>query len=503
LRRLTSAEYDNAVADLLGDTSRPARSFPADNRIGLFDNTAQTQTVPVLLAEKYLESAAVIARNVQNLQSLVGCDYNAADAQACVSGFVERFGRRAYRRPLTLEESAGLVKIWNDTKAQSDAETGVRGVVAAVLVSPHFIFRPEFGAGPSAIAGAQQLSQFELAARLASLVWASVPDEQLLDAAAAGQLATREQVAAQAERMLGDAKARAAMNAFYGQWLGLQLIDTTSKNQALYPEFTDDLRADMREETSRFVEHVVWQGDSRATTLLTAPFSFVNSRLAALYGVSGPSSEDTFQQVTFPGERSGVLTQLGILTALSSPTESSPFKRGAWVRKRLLCQELPDPPNEVPELPEPQPGVSLRQRAAVHSSQQACIGCHSLIDGLGFGLEEFDALGRLRSMENGLPVDTSGEVTSTEDIDGAFSGGAELGARLASSKQVQACVATQWFRYSLARHETDEDACSLATLHNAFAASGGDLKKLMIELTKTDVFWSYRAPAAPEAGGAP
>jgi hypothetical protein len=254
----------------------------------------------------------------------------------------------------------------------------------------------------------------------------------------------------------------------------------------------------MHEESKRFIEHVLWEGDAKAATLFTAPFTFVNARLAQHYGVQGPADDATFMRVSLdPAQRAGFLTQAGFLTALSSPTESSPFKRGAWVRRRLLCQDLPDPPDDVPVLPEPQPGQSLRDRAAQHSSSAACSGCHRLIDGLGFGLEQYDALGRFRTMDHGLPIDSSGDITSTEDTDGAFVGGAQLAARLSTSKQAQRCVATQWLRYALARHEGDDDACALQSLQEGFLASGGDLKQLLTQLTQTDTFWNYRAPAEP------
>ena len=495
MRRLTAREYDNAVLELLGDATHPAETFPADNRVGFFDNTATVQTVPVLLAEKYLETAAKLASDIKDVRAFAGCDAARAIDSTCVAGFIARFGRRAYRRPLAESELGSLQALWDETTAHSNAETGVRGVVAALLVSPHFLFRPEFGAGPSTIAGAQQASPYELASRLAGLLWSSIPDEALLDAAADGKLVTREQIASQAKRLLADPRARLSTSSFYSQWLGAQLLSTTTKDASLYPEFDEALRHAMQEESRRFIDYVVWEGDARSTTLLTAPFSFVNARLAKHYGIAGPADDATFMRVALdPSQRAGVLTQAGFLTALSSPTESSPFKRGAWVRRRLLCQELPDPPNNVPPLPKPQPGVSLRERASVHSSVAPCNGCHHLIDGLGFGLEQYDALGRVRTLEQGKPVDSSGEVTSTQSSDGPFNGGAELAARLATSKEAQGCVATQWLRYALARPETGDDACSVAALQSAFAASGGDLKQLMVDLTQLDTFSSYRAP---------
>jgi hypothetical protein len=489
LRRLTHAEYDNSVRDLLGDTTRPAKAFAPDTEIGLFDNTASAQTVPQLLGDQYIETAAELAEGVGDVAALIGCDPATA---TCVRGFAERFGRRAYRRPLTSAEVDRLVAIYDTTRAASDAETGVRGIVAAMLASPNFLFRPEFGGADSMLPSAKEATPFELAGRLASLVWASVPDDALLDAAEDGMLLTREQVATQARRMLADEKAREGMANFYTQWFGLPLLDSATKDPAVYPDFDDALRAAMIEETRRFVDHVLWEDDARLSTLLTAPYSFVNGELAELYGVSGATGS-TFQRVEHnSAQRRGVMTQASMLTAFASSDESSPVKRGKWVRVRILCQDLPEPPDDIPELSEPKEGISTRERFAMHTSDPACSGCHNLIDGLGFGLEAYDGIGKFRSMDHGVPVDSSGMVTQTRDIDGPYDGGPELALLLAQSEQVRDCAPTQWLRFALARRETQDDTCSLVALREAFAASDGDLRELMVALTQTDAFWNYR-----------
>jgi hypothetical protein len=495
LRRLTHTEYDNSVADLLGDTTHPASQFAPDTQVGLFDNTAQAQTVPSLLADQYLQAAATLAENVSNVSTLLGCDPAGASGTSCVQNFVQRFGRRAYRRPLTSDEVTALMTIYSDTSAAADPPTGARGVIAAVLASPNFLFRPEFGAAPSMLANAKQVAPFELASRLASLLWASVPDNVLLDAAAAGQLATREQVASQARRMLADPKAHAAVGAFYAQWLGLPLLATATKDAAAYPQFDDALRSAMAEETRRFVDYVLFQDDARLSTLFTAPYSLLNAPLAKLYGVTGPTSATTFQRTMLdPSQRMGVLTQASLMTAFASPASSSPIKRGKLVRVRLLCQDLPDPPANVPPPAPPKAGVSTRERFAMHTNNAACSGCHHLIDGLGFGLEHYDGIGAYRTMDQGVAVDASGEVNTTADIDGPYSGGPALAMLLARSEQVRDCAPTQWLRYALARREGDDDTCSLVALRTAFASSGGDLRELMVALTQTDAFWNYRQP---------
>jgi hypothetical protein len=493
LRRLTHTEYDNAVADLLGDTTHPASQFAADTQVGLFDNTAEAQTVPSLLADQYLQSAATLAQNVSNVNALVGCDPAGTNGASCVSGFVQRFGRRAYRRPLASDEVAGLMTIYSDTTTAADAPTGVRGVVAAMLASPYFLFRPEFGAAASTLPNAKQVTPFELAARLASLLWASAPDDVLLDAAAAGQLATRDQIATQARRMLADPKAQEAVGAFYAQWLGLPLLATATKDAAAYPQFDDTLRAAMAEETRRFIDYVIWQDDARLSTLFTAPYSLLNAPLAKLYGVNGPTSATAYTRTMLDTtQRMGVLTQASLMTAFASPASSSPIKRGKLVRVRLLCQDLPDPPANVPPPAPPKAGVSTRERFAMHTNSPACSGCHHLIDGLGFGLEHYDGIGAYRTMDQGVAVDSSGEVNTTTDIDGAYNGGPQLASLLARSQQVRDCVPTQWLRYALARREGDDDTCSLVALRQAFASSGGDLRELMVALTQTDAFSSYR-----------
>jgi hypothetical protein len=489
LRRLTHAEYDNSVRDLLGDTTRPAHAFARDTEIGLFDNTASAQTVPQLLGDQYIETAAELAENVADVDALLGCD--AADA-TCVRAFVERFGRRAYRRPLASTEVDRLVAIYDSTRTAADAPTGVRAIVTAVLASPNFLFRPEFGGAESTLPSAKEATPFELAGRLASLLWASLPDDALLDAAQNGQLQTREQVQIEARRMLADPKAREGLANFYMQWFGLPLLESATKDPAVYPAFDDALRAAMAEETRRFVDYVLWDDDATLNTLLTAPYSFVNGELAQLYGVSGPTGA-TFARVEHDStRRRGVLTQASMLAAFASSDESSPVKRGKWVRTRILCQDLPDPPDDIPELTEPKEGVSTRERFAMHTSDPACSGCHTLIDGLGFGLEAYDGIGAFRTMDHGVPVDSSGEITSTRDIDGQYDGGPELALKLAQSAQVRDCAPTQWLRFALARRETQEDTCSLVALREAFAASGGDLRELMVALTQTDAFWNYR-----------
>ena len=488
LRRLTHFEYDNSVRDLLGDTSAPGSGFVPDAQAGLFDTAVEGQTVSARLGEQYLDAAIALAE-AADVTKVVGCS---PVTETCMHDFIRAFGRRAYRRPLEAAEVDDMLATFRAAGTAVNPTTGARAVIAAVLASANFLFRPEYGGAASALPNATRVTPFELAARLASLLWASLPDDALLDAAANGQLETDEQVEAQSRRMLLDEHACGALAAFYEQWFGLERLSTVSKDPAVYPTFDDALRGSMAGETRAFVDHVLWQDDARLTTLLTASYSFVNAPLADLYGVARPLGDELTQTALDPLQRAGVLTQASVLTAFASMRQSSPVLRGVWVRTRLLCQDLPASPPMVPELPPEQNGVSNRERVATLTADAACRGCHALIDDLGFGLEHYDGIGAYRERDQGLPIDASGEIRQTRDIDGPFDGGPALAQRLGSSEQVHDCAATQWLRYALGRREEADDSCSLVALREAFAATRGDLQALMLALTQTDAFRSYR-----------
>jgi hypothetical protein len=491
MRRLTHREYANAVRDLLGPSATLGQAFAPDQQREMFDTMAN-QAVSGLLADQYLDTATSLAEGVTDARALLGCDPGTA---TCVQGFIKKFGRRAYRRPVTDAEQKSLTALYDTTRAAADANTGVQAVVAAVLASPNFLFRPEFGAGSASLNGVKS-TPFEVAARLSFLLWASLPDDVLLDAAANNTLSSKEQIASQARRMLDDARAKTGVLAFYEQWFGLGRLATTTKDNATYPTFNDSLRSAMGEETRRFIQDVLFEGDAKLSTMLTASYSFVNSDLAKLYGVKGPSDAQTFSKVNLdPEERSGVLTQASIMATYAAADESSPVKRGKWVRTRMLCQDLPDPPPGIPSLPAPKQGMSTRERFAQHTADAKCAGCHKLIDGLGFGLERYDGIGALRSLDHGVTIDSRGEITSTSDADGEYDGAPQLASILAESEHVRDCVPVQWFRYAAGRRETADDACALAAMQETFKAQDGDLEQLLMAFVQSDAFAHYRKSA--------
>jgi hypothetical protein len=295
--------------------------------------------------------------------------------------------------------------------------------------------------------------------------------------------------------MLGDPRARAALAEFYGQWIGTSRLDITSKNTSLFPAFSDAVRADMMKELPAFLDYVLFQSDHKLATLLTSPVAFVSGATAPIYGVTAPAGGG-LGQVSLPDSqaRAGVLTLASFLSVQSHPDQTSPVLRGKFVRARLLCQPPPPPPDNVdispPEIAE---GATARERFSAHfNSSNGCSGCHQLMDPIGFAFENFDAIGQYRTTENGRPIDASGEVIGGTDpsLGGAFVGVRELADKLAGSKQVRDCLATQWFRFGAGRTETTLDACSIATMQEAFAKSNGDLAELAVSITQTDAFWN-------------
>jgi hypothetical protein len=352
------------------------------------------------------------------------------------------------------------------------------------------------------ISGAQHLalSGYEIATRLSYLYWASMPDEELFTAAAAGKLATREQIRGQAERMLRDPKATAMIATFADGWLRLGEINTVEKDPDIYTAFKPELRDTLRQETQKLVEDVMGAGgDGKLGTLLTANYTFLNGPLATYYGVKGPSG-DAFSKVQLDAsQRVGVLGHAGLLALLGVPDNglTSLVFRGLFVREHLLCQPIPDPPAGAADMATPfTDTTTARQWSEARQGVALCGSCHKLMDPVGFGFEHFDGIGNWRTTDHGSPVDAHGQLTGT-DVDGAFEGQPELAKKLAGSTNVRQCLATQWFRYGFGRQETDEDACTVAILQKAAADSGGSFRELLLALSTTDAFLFRSEGARP------
>jgi hypothetical protein len=484
LRRLTRAEYDKTVHDLLGDTRRLAKGFPQDEIEHGFDNSAELRSVSDVLSEGYVSAAEQLSTAaVAKLDALVPCDPVKAGEPACLDKLLDGFGKRAWRRPLTTEERDHLKKVFADSRTNTFAD-GAQAVVEVMLLSPQFLYRVERGV-PVTGADYTRLGPFEMASRLSYTLWGTMPDELLFAAAEAGKLGTREEIAAQAKRMIDDPRATEMVTSFAGQWLQLGKLAESDKDVAVYKTFKPELLALFQQETEAFVANV-WKSDAKLTTLLTAPYTFVNGPLAQFYGMAGVTG-DAFQNVPAEaGHRAGLLTQASLLAANAAPDQSSPVHRGVFVREQLFCTDLPPPPPEVNANPPAlDPKQTTAERFAAHRADPKCSSCHDLIDPIGLGFENFDGIGLWRTMEGNKPVDAHGMIVGT-DVEGSFNGALELASKLAASKDVSACMVTHWFRFGNGRDKTPEDDCTVETLSNAF--KGGSIRDLLLTLVQTDAF---------------
>ncbi len=489
LRRLNRFEYDNTVRDLLTTSLRPAQGFaPEEEALG-FKNNAYALNVTLLHVEQWMTAAESLAA-AADLSKLVPCQPTAGAETACATQFIERFGKRAWRRPLEAEEVARLGSVFRSGLTRKDFATGIRMVIESLLQSPFFLYRVESGT-PSAQGGPLAVSAYEMASRLSYFLWGTMPDETLFQAADAGKLGTREEVEAQARRMLTDPKAHRMVAEFHKQWLMLDSLDRVTKDATLYPGF-ETLKEAMKTETETFLDYVFFEGN--ASQLFDAPYTFVNKPLADFYGITGPTGT-AFEKVTVnPAQRAGFLTQATFLASHAKPNQSSPIHRGVFVRKQILCQQLPTPPDNVGAPPDPSPDSTTRQRFAEHTKNPACSGCHSLIDPIGFTFENYDGVGGYRTQEGALPVDASGGVSQAEDANGSFVGAVEMSRRFAQSQYVKDCIATQWFRFANGRAEVEAEKCELQELQRQFAASGYNFRELLVQLALSDAF-RYRQPA--------
>jgi hypothetical protein len=497
LRRLTSEEYNNTVRDLLGDTSRPADSFPPDEAVAGFENNT-VSPVTQILVERYMGAAeALAAAAIEHLDRLAPCP-TGDPHEACARRFLDTFGRRAFRRPLEEGERATLLALYAAKEQRSGHARGIQLVLEVLLQSPKFLYRlePVDDRKP----GVRALTGYEVATRLSYFLWASAPDDALLDAAEAGKLATPEGVGSAARQMLKDPRAVDGLRSFHRQWLDLRELDTESKDPVLYPAFTPELKQAMVEETLRFGASAVLEGGDTVTALLTSRKTFANAPLAKLYGVSPPPG-GAFGPVELPAQqRSGLLTQASVMTVLANAEETSPILRGKFVREKLLCQPIPPPPPNVDiRPPRYDPRLTKKERFSRHRTDPSCSACHQMMDPTGFGFEHYDALGAWRTVDGAFPVDAVGGLSGTDDTDGPFDGALALGARLAASQQVRRCLATQWFRSALGRGERDEDNASLETAYQAFSHAHFDVRELMIAITTSEAF----RHVGFDAGGAP
>lgn len=471
-RRLNRAEYGNAVRDLLGIDARPARHLPEDGSGGEgFDTNGDTLFTSPILLEKYLDAADLALEaafaDPAARKRLVAPGMGDRDSASLT---VAAFARRAFRRPVGAPEVERLLSLYDHGRRRGDAfEPSLRLALKAVLVSPHFLFLVEPEPEQE---GIYRLGPLQLAQRLSVFLWSSIPDEELLRSAEGGGLADEPALRAQVRRMLRDPRARALGEHFACQWLEVEELGRGVKpDPAKFPEFDDLLAGAMKEELVAFFHGIVRE-DRSLLELIDSDYTYVDGRLARLYGIPGVEGDGMRRVALSDRNRGGVLGMAGVLTVTSYPLRTSPVLRGRWIQESLLGGKVPPPPPNVQALREEEAAsqkLTLRQQLERHRTNAECAACHARMDPLGFGLENFDVLGRWRTAERGLPIDAAGQLPSGE----RFAGAAELKKILLKRKdEVMKHLARKLLAYALGRALNKFDECVVDDALRALHAGG-------------------------------
>lgn len=389
-----------------------------------------------------------------------------------VKAFCRTFAERAFRRPLTEAEAAHFVDRQLEAAA-GDLNLAVKRVVLVVLKSPRFLY-PDAADGPE---------QFEIASRLALTLWDAPPDRELLDAAAAGKLTSRDEVARQAERMLADPRARAKIREFFLVWLKLDQVKELTKDLKRFAEFDAAVAADLRTSLELFVDDVMWSQSSDFRQLFLANETYLNGRLAKFYGVDLPA-EEPFRKTSWEADRRfGVLTHPYLLAVLAYSAESSPIHRGVFVGRGLLGVNIRPPVDAFsPLAPSLHPGLTTRERVILQTKPAACASCHSIMNPLGFSLENYDAVGRYREKDSGKPVDAAGAFETNSGKVAKFAGAKGLAKFLAGSEEAQAAFIQQLFHHLVKQPVRAYGFNRPEELRKSFAEDNYNMRKLVVEI---------------------
>jgi hypothetical protein len=478
--RVSDEEYTNAVVDLLPGSMVPDVTTPGRTK-GEFINMSERLPVTGALASNLRTSAkAVATQAVANLAGLLKCQTGQPD-MACVGAFIDRFVPRAFRRPIENDERQALLSVYT-LGAQTTQADGVELLLEAILQSPSFLYRTELGT-PATPGKPTALTPYELATALSFLVTDSIPDDELWRTAQDGSLAMPSVFAAQVDRLLATPRAHDNIARIYLKWLGLGAGVVSELSAVDYPEYDDMLRQSMLEESSRFLAGLLSQNGTIAD-LLSSRKTFVDARLAAIYGV--PYSGTGFIAVTLPAERSGILTQAGIVASKSRGHQI--VIRGKFVRRDLFCQDIPSPPPTVNIQMFSGMGLTERQQATARAMNTTCGPCHHQMDPIGISFEKYDALSRYKPVAaDGTPVDSAGTLEGT-DVDGPINSPLELADRLGRSNDARVCVSKQMLAYAFGRELTTADQCEQGRVAAQVQVMGGHLSDLVGAIVRSPVF---------------
>lgn len=501
--RLSHSQWEATVVDLFRldePTGLAASFYPDPEGSATFDNNEETRQVTEELWLDYQRAAGEVATMVTGSSDLMARIGAAGDAET----WIRSFGRRAYRRPLTSAEVDRYLTLFDDG-AELDVEgtdpfvAGVRIVIEALLQSPHFVYRVELGGTTPDEEGNLPLTPFEIASRLSYTLWNTMPDDDLLDDAELGRLDDAAEVGEAVDRLLGSDRARAGLSSFVDQIFDAEQFETVTKNASIYPDWSEQTGRDMREELRLFADNVMFVQDAGLEELLLSRTTFVNARLAAIYGVPGDFTDDEFVEVELDERRAGILTLSGFLAWKGTPTATpDTILRGVYVNRRLLCTDLPNPPDEALGVEVPtEGGGTNRDRIDALTGEGTCgETCHGgYINPVGFAFEHFDSVGAWRDEDAGEPIDATGTFPFT-DGEQSFDGAAELGAIMADSEEAHACWSQHWIEFTFGRRIADEDDGLVQQL-TARSREGASARAMVREVMTSPAFLT-RKPAEVE-----
>ena len=497
IRRLNRTQYTNTLRQLTGTSKDYGAGFPADDLSFGFDNIGEALTVQPLHVEMFEQTAESV---LTELFALPSTDANrskvlACDAQtgghACVVSTVLAFAQRAYRRPVVEAEITPFVTIADKfSMTGGKAADGLKLALKAVLLSPHFLFRVELDPSPTS-KDVHRLSGYELATRLSYYLWSSMPDDALINSAKNGALDTDAGLVTEVTRMLRDPQAKALVSDFAGQWLNIRRVAAVKPDAMAYPMYSDALAADMQTESSMLFAELLAQGRPIAD-LLTADYTFVNSRLATFYGMPAPAGSGFVKTPLSGSHRTGFLTEGGFLTMTSNPTRTSPIKRGKWVLEQLLCSPPPPPPPGVNISGVDGGGQSVRAKLEAHRAKEPCHSCHALMDPIGLSFENFDGIGAYRTSDQFGAIDATGTLNTAAGAIN-FNGADELVPLVAKDERLAPCVAEKVLTYAVGRGFSNADDKALKNLLMATNTSGQGWRGLIGSAALSESFKSRRA----------
>lgn len=485
MRRLSRAEYDNTVRDLLGDTTRPANRGLPEDVIDPFDNAFGDQ----LATRPLVESLEAVAREVvaslladdARLAGVIGCTPTGPDDTGCMTSFVTDFGRLALRRPLSSDEVDDFVELGMEwSTSGNDFNEGVEVILSTVLQHPHFIYRVELGR-ETTDPGVFALDGYEVATRLSYLLWGSTPDGPLLDSAGAGDLDSTDGIRTVAEDMMLDDRAMDRIDRFHAMWLGYYALPHE-------PELTDAMRL----ETRRLLEKVIVEDKGSWLDLFTADGTFIDDTLAAHYGLPSPGTGTPTWVSYGDSGRQGLLSHGSFLSVAGKFGDTSPTQRGKLIRNRLMCQVVPPPPPSVnvDEPPSHPTSDCKYDRYDAHRSISGCADCHELVDPIGFGLENYDQAGRWRDADNDAPecaIDGDGAVDGVP-----FNGPAQLADVLLDREILSECIVEQVYRFAMGHEPQNYDRRLVQDISAAFAEENSRFDVLLLSLVSDEAFMYRR-----------